>query len=275
MKQRVITSAAILLVTVPILALSRYLVYPIALAILSLLAVFEVLRVLRLHRRWAVCLPSYVIAAALPVTAYFMQGRPVPYLLALSSVFFLFLLYLFLLAVFERGSLKLSDAAQVFVFVIYIVASFACISLMRYMDHGVYYFALVFIAAWVCDACAYIVGSLFGKHKLIPAISPKKTVEGSVGGIFFATAAFVVYGLLLDVFTEVDPNYAVLAVSGVVLSVVSQLGDLVASLFKREHGVKDYGRVLPGHGGIMDRFDSVIAVSTVLMMICVIVPPFR
>jgi phosphatidate cytidylyltransferase len=148
---------------------------------------------------------------------------------------------------------------------------------MRYFDRevGAYIIALAFIISWVCDAGAYFTGVLFGKHKLIPEISPKKTVEGAIGGIVIATLVYLLFGFVLDKLVDgMTVNYILLAVFGVLLSICSQLGDLVASLLKREYGVKDYGRVFPGHGGVMDRFDSTISVSAVLMILCAVFPPF-
>ena len=121
---------------------------------------------------------------------------------------------------------------------------------------------------------AYLVGSAIGKHKLIPEISPKKTVEGAIGGIVFTALACLLYGFILEKFFALSVNYLFLAVIGVILSVVSQLGDLFASMIKREYGVKDYGNIFPGHGGIMDRFDSVLATSTILLILTIIFPPF-
>ena len=126
---------------------------------------------------------------------------------------------------------------------------------------------LAFMIAWATDTFAFATGKLFGKHKLIPEISPKKTVEGAIGGIVFATLAFLLYGFGVELFTDLTANYLVLAISGAILAVISQIGDLIASLIKREHGVKDYSNLLPGHGGIMDRFDSILAVSTPLIFI--------
>ena len=110
---------------------------------------------------------------------------------------------------------------------------------------------------------------------MIPEISPKKTWEGAVGGVFFTVVAFLVYGIIISlVTTDVRPNYIVLAILGLVLSVVSIFGDLIASLIKREHGAKDYGSIFPGHGGVLDRFDSALAVALVLFAICMLFPPF-
>ena len=145
---------------------------------------------------------------------------------------------------------------------------------MRYIENGVYYFALVFVASWVCDVFAYFVGRAFGRHKLIPEISPKKTVEGAIGGVVCTTLCFVLYGFIISRISEFAPKYFVLAIFGFVLSVVAQLGDLIASLIKREHGVKDYGCIFPGHGGVLDRFDSILAVAPFLLALCVLFPPF-
>lgn len=134
---------------------------------------------------------------------------------------------------------------------VYIPVFLSHINLLSQM--GSIYIWLVFIFAWISDTCAYFVGVLFGKHKLIPQISPKKTIEGSLGGIM-GTVLFTVGFAMF--FGEPNPMYFVpLAIVG---SVVSQLGDLFASAIKREYKVKDYGNLIPGHGGVLDRFDSIL-----------------
>ena len=95
-----------------------------------------------------------------------------------------------------------------------------------------------------------------------------------MGAVVFTTLAFVLYGFLVSAFTDLTPNYAVLAPSGAILSIVGQIGDLIASLIKREKGIKDYGKLLPGHGGIMDRFDSILLVSGFTMIIVLLFTPF-
>jgi phosphatidate cytidylyltransferase len=109
---------------------------------------------------------------------------------------------------------------------------------------------------------------LFGKHKLIPEISPKKTIEGSVGGTLFCAVAFVVYGVILDLIgASVSLNYVALIVGGLLAAIVSQIGDLMFSAIKRSRGIKDYGKIFPGHGGVLDRFDSALAVAVILLAI--------
>jgi len=119
---------------------------------------------------------------------------------------------------------------------------------------------LPFICSWLSDTGAYFIGSLLGKHKLCKNISPKKTVEGSIGGIIFSALGSVGF---IAVMTSFSPsNFAIVkfAVIGVLVAVLSQFGDLVFSCIKRDSGKKDYGSILPGHGGILDRFDSVLFV---------------
>ena len=280
MKQRVLTSIVFLAVIVPIILLSEYIVYPVALALLSFMAVFEMLRVLGLHKKKRVCWFAYLVSLIPPIFAHDMflgedAEHAMLYLIIIAAVIFVYLIYLMGAAVFSKGALTVSELSEVFLTVTYITVSFSALSLLRYIKGGEVVFLLVFIGAWVSDVGAYFVGSLIGKHKLIPDVSPKKTVEGSIGGILLASVVFVIYGLLIDTLSDtLNPNYAVLAAAGALISVVSQVGDLIASLIKRERGVKDYGTILPGHGGIMDRFDSIIAVSVPLLIICLVFAPF-
>jgi len=276
MKVRTITAAIILAVAIPILIFSKYIVYPIALALVALAAVFELLRVIGAHREWIISVPAYIISLALPLSAYFVtESTRIIYLLSAAAVVFAYMLYLMCAAVFSHGRIAFSKIGEAFVAVTYIVISLSSLSTIRYMTHGMFCFLLVFLTAWGSDVMAYVVGSLMGKHKLIPEVSPKKTVEGAIGGILSAILACILYGYIIECLTDVCANYLSLSLIGLLLSVVSQIGDLIASLIKREYGVKDYGNLLPGHGGIMDRFDSVLAVSAPLMVICLVIPPFQ
>ena len=276
MKVRVLTALGIVTVGLPLLIFSQYIVYPIALGMLAAMAVFEVLRVLSVHKIYILSVPAILVSAVMPVLTYdsIFGIDERSYILLLALVLFAFLFYTVLLTVFSKGRINVGSAASVFMLLTYITAAFSSMGLLRYMENGAYVFGLVFVGAWVCDTFAYFTGVLFGKHKLIPELSPKKTVEGSLGGIAFTVIAFVLYGLIVEKTSSLSANYLVLALSGLILSVVAQLGDLFASLIKREHGIKDYSRLLPGHGGIMDRFDSILAVSAVLMIICQLFPPF-
>ena len=292
MKQRILTSIGIGIVGLPILALSKYVVYPIFLGLLSAIAVWELLRVFGFQKRYEIFIPAYAISGLLPVFAHdtFTGGNQGAYLLVVGGAIFAFLLYLAATCVVDKELilrinedrddtdkqriLEFGDVAAVFISVTYVTVSFTSMALTRYMQNGVYIFGLVFVAAWMCDIFAYFTGRLFGKHKLAPHLSPKKTVEGSIGGILFAILGCMLYGFIVKKVSGLSANYLVLAALGFVLSIISQIGDLWASLIKREYGIKDYSNMLPGHGGVMDRFDSILAISTVLMAVCMVFPPF-
>ena len=279
MKLRTITTIAIILSIVPLILFSHYIVYPVILAILGVTAVYELLKVIGAVDRLLTSIPAFVFAAVFPIIPFFTESNNLIYLVILyAGILFVYLFWLLGISVFSKGKLTFSKSAEIFTGVTYVVVSFTALSLIRYFDRGLvgmFCLGLVFIVAWICDVFAYLVGSLFGKHKLIPEISPKKTVEGAIGGVVFAAFSYMLYGFIVDMVVDtIVVDYLFLGIFGGVLSVVSQLGDLVASLIKREYGVKDYGKLFPGHGGVMDRFDSVLAVSTVLLILCVVFSPF-
>ena len=278
MKQRILTGILIFTMTVLLIIFSGFIVYPIVLAALCVRGVFELMRVIGVEKRLSVAIPAYILSAVFPILAYFVDSdTTIQYLLALAAAMFVYMLYLMGCGVFSKGKLSFSKLSELFTSITYVTVSFSSLSLMRYLDRevGVFVIVLVFLVSWACDTGAYFTGMLFGKHKLIPEISPKKTVEGAIGGIVIATLAYLLYGFVLDkLIPEMYVNYIFLGVFGMLLSVFSQLGDLIASLLKREYGVKDYGRIFPGHGGVMDRFDSTVSVSTALMILCAVFPPF-
>ncbi len=141
------------------------------------------------------------------------------------------------------------------------------IYLLRTMPHGILLAWLPFVA-WICDTCAYFAGSMLGKNKLCPKLSPKKTVEGAIGGVLGSVIAGVIFGILYV--KNVDPalgttaGVLIFGIITLISGMLSQVGDLIASGIKRDHDIKDYGNLIPGHGGIMDRFDSVIFITPVI-----------
>ena len=135
---------------------------------------------------------------------------------------------------------------------------------------------LTFICAWSCDTFAYFTGRFFGKHKLIPHVSPNKTVEGSVGGVVGAMVICIVYLLIVkNVFDTNMLTWSNVVVEGAVYGLVggalSQLGDLIASAIKRDTGIKDFGWIFPGHGGFMDRFDSVMFIAPIMYILPMVI----
>ncbi len=141
---------------------------------------------------------------------------------------------------------------------IYAPVMLSFVLLTRQLDDGIYLVWMIFISSWISDTFAYLAGVMHGWHKRAPVLSPKKSVEGSVGGIVGAALFGALFGAYLDTTLGQEQYVMILAVVGGVGSVISQVGDLAASAIKRNHEIKDYGNLIPGHGGIMDRFDSVI-----------------
>ena len=134
---------------------------------------------------------------------------------------------------------------------------------------GKYLVWFIFLCSWGSDTCAYAVGVLIGKHKMTPKLSPKKSVEGAIGGIVGATLLFALYVYLIEQrfgLAHFGISVAGAAVLGAVGALVSMVGDLAASAIKRDYGIKDYGKLIPGHGGIMDRFDSVIVTAPLIFI---------
>lgn len=154
--------------------------------------------------------------------------------------------------------------------VIYVPVMMSYMYLVRNIEDGAFFFWLIFVASWACDTCAYLAGVVCGKHKMAPILSPKKTIEGAVGGVIGAALIGVVYGLCVrGHITTISENMVLVlfALIGAVGGLISMIGDLFASAIKRNYDIKDYGRLIPGHGGVMDRFDSVIITAPIIYYI--------
>ncbi len=155
----------------------------------------------------------------------------------------------------------------------YVPVMLGFIYLTRMMPCGKYLVWLIYISSWICDTCAYLIGVKFGQNKLAPELSPNKSIEGAVAGI----AGSMIFAMLLS-FAFIDAydlwsvgNIFAFMLIGIVGAVVSQIGDLAASAFKRNADTKDYGVIIPGHGGILDRFDSVIFTAPMIFFLVAII----
>lgn len=145
---------------------------------------------------------------------------------------------------------------------------------LKCMENGECLVLLPVISAFLTDVGAYFVGVFFGKHKGITKVSPKKSLEGYVGGILFGSLFMVLYGLVLREFVGLDVNLPLMALYGLFGSAVTELGDLSFSLVKRQHGIKDYGHLFPGHGGMLDRFDSMVFSAPAMLLLVWVIPAF-
>lgn len=178
-----------------------------------------------------------------------------------------YLMVLMAVYVFTFPKYKTEEVMAAFfgMFYVSVMLSFIYLTRMLSMNgvEGKVLFFLIFICSWGCDTCAYAVGMLLGRHKLAPILSPKKSIEGAVGGVAGAALLGFLYGMFV---LGHQGGCAVICGVG---AVVSQIGDLAASAIKRNHGIKDYGNLIPGHGGILDRFDSVIFTAPIIYVLAV------
>ena len=186
----------------------------------------------------------------------------------LSMLMFLVILALFCILIFKYDKYKITDIAVTIMGIFYVVFLFSFIILVRYMgERGDLYIWLVFAGAWAPDTAAYFTGVAFGRTKILPVISPKKSLEGSIGGVIGCIAIMLAVGLYLNTRGIYNPNgipfyhYIIL---GLLCGIISQIGDWAASAIKRHAGIKDYGRLMPGHGGVLDRFDSILFIAPVI-----------
>ena len=264
MLKRIITAIVAVIILLPILWFSDTYIFPAAIALITCISLFEMFSCLGFKTKFAVSLPAYLIGAATPFVIK-ISGSIYSVIAPLCALMILYLLYLMMIAVVCHSQYSIKDISMCYLTAIYIVCGFSAIQFLREMSSSIY--LLIFIGAWTTDIFAYFTGVFFGKHKLCEAVSPKKTIEGSIGGTLFCALAFIAFGFIV-LNKDAEPwKYAVLGGLGLIISVVSQIGDLSMSLIKRLYGIKDFGKIFPGHGGMLDRFDSIIAVSSVLFIL--------
>lgn len=260
MVQRIITGAFIALLMIVLVVFSGTWFFPFIMTLIVMLGAYEMLCCIGTVKNLFLSIPSLAAAAVSGLCAYFFGYT------SCLAVVLMYITLLLAFCVFFEEKVHVKDALCTFGSCFYVILCFSALIAIRQAENvGLYMFLSVFIAAWVTDTFAYFVGVFFGKHKLIPKISPKKTVEGSLGGVVFCIAAFAIYGYILNGIFDADAKLIVFMAAGFVMSLISQLGDLIASAIKRSCGIKDYGTIFPGHGGILDRFDSIMILSPFLL----------
>lgn len=229
---------------------------------ISVIGYLEFLKVFRLEKSapgiWGFC---FLILYYLGLRLWNVENLALFMLLA-------YLMVLLAVYVFTFPKYKTEEIAEAFLGFVYVPVLLSFIWQTRMLpiegeDTSLIYF-LIFICSWGCDTCAYAVGMLLGKHRLAPVLSPKKSVEGAIGGVIGAALIGFIYA---GIFALDRADCALLCAAG---AIVSQVGDLAASAIKRNHNIKDYGKLIPGHGGILDRFDSVIVTAPIIYILAVI-----
>ena len=245
-------------------------VLPAAVAILAMIAVHEVLWSTGFLKDAVLTWTSIVLAGLIPFWVYLGGDEA----WAMTGLF-VYVLLLFLRAIRSHKAITTEKMGGAFFFTVFIPFFLSSFVRIRGMEHWQALILLPFLAAFLSDAFALFAGMLFGKHKLAPELSPKKTVEGAVGGFVGSILALLLYGVLLQVGFRFQVSYPLLALYGAVGSAVSQIGDLSFSYIKREYGIKDYGKIFPGHGGVLDRFDSVIFCAPLMEALVRCLPAIR
>lgn len=220
--------------------------------IISLIGLFELYRVMKMEHT-LLGVVGYLTAVSYYAMLWMDDQRYVM-LMAIAALMVLMSLYVF---TFPRY--KTEEVTVAFFGVFYVAVMLSYLYQVRVMADGRYLVWLIFISSWGCDTCAYCVGMLFGRHKLAPVLSPKKSIEGGVGGVVGAALLGLLYATCFgDKMTAITNPQVACAAACAIAAVISQIGDLAASAIKRNHEIKDYGHLIPGHGGILDRFDSML-----------------
>jgi len=263
MKQRIISSAVAISLAIVMLLLHETFVYNLLIGMISVLAIAELFRATN-HLQFTIPALASCVYAFLNAFMYvfhkhgwltFFNGRLLMGALCLT----MFVFYLKNYKTFSYKNLFLMLGIAIL-----IPYSFDTVILMGMVpgSRGVYMVTITLCAAWLADSGAYFAGTFLGKHKLCPEISPKKTVEGLIGGVVSNGIIMLIVTLFFDLATDTfEPRYIVLFIVGCTAALLGLIGDLTASEIKRQVGIKDYGKIMPGHGGVMDRFDSVLLVA--------------
>lgn len=270
LKTRVI-SGAVLVVLLLVITFSPAWVFTVAAGLASLVVLYELMTSFGQNMKKPVVICDYIFAI-LYLIPCFVKTEFTNEFFIMTTI--LFVMTLCTLSVFANKDVNFKDVCASLFIVIYSVLILSRLALMRNMENGLALVFLAFIGAWLPDTAAYFAGSFFGKHKLIPEISPNKTVEGSIGAFVGAIAFYLIYGSVLSAI-GFNVNFISLLILSVICGAVSQIGDLSASVMKRTYNIKDFGNLIPGHGGLLDRIDSLIFVTPVVYYFIQFFPLFN
>lgn len=261
MAKRIVTALVAIPIAIAMLMFYKTIVFNIAAATICTMIVFELLRATGcLENNW-VSVSSLVFSAAFPIFMYKYLISALPFLFAI------YLLWMFILLINQHEKISYDK-----VFFAICITVLSCGSMYCFVDmtklhpkHGIIYLTLALCLSWIADSGAYFAGTFLGKHKLCPKVSPKKTVEGFIGGMLTNGIFVVIFNLVYAKICasnglDIDVNYIASFLLGMCCASIGLLGDLSASIIKRQCGIKDYGKLFPGHGGMVDRFDSVMFV---------------
>lgn len=226
--------------------------------VVSCIGMFELYRVFQVEKS-LLALAGYLAAVVFYCN---LEWTFLPDILMLFMGFMILLMFIY---VFSYPKYKADQVMAVFFGVFYVAVMLSYVYQIRMLENGLYLAFLVFFCSWGCDTCAYCVGMLIGKHKMSPKLSPKKSIEGAVGGVLGSALLTALYCFIFrDPMALTGAEIGILALIAAIAGLISMVGDLTASAIKRNYDIKDYGHLIPGHGGILDRFDSMIITAPII-----------
>lgn len=265
-KTRLISSIVLVFIALVTILQGGYLLAAVLL-FLALVAYRELMQACKLSGEGKKCNGLEMTGYAGIVAYYLLMTFTTERIYLFLAVIMILAAFMFLY-VFTFPKYRAEQVMCAFFNVAYAPVMLSFIYLVRSLPYGVYSVWMIFISSWICDTCAYAVGILIGKHKMVPRLSPKKSIEGAVGGVVGSALTGALYGYFIvePVITEQKITWGFVLISAVG-AVISQIGDLTASAIKRNHEIKDYGKLIPGHGGVMDRFDSVIFTAPMIYLL--------
>lgn len=259
MKSRLLVAAVGIPLILYVILFAPFAVLELMLVILSGIGAYELMKCIHASAQWrqtAAQGAAFIVFCQCFINAQFTM-----------PVVLLFVIAFFAVAVWKGGEVKwLELSTSIFAVVVIPYAFTAFLRLNEYGYHRAF-LLLPLIFSFASDTGAFFAGRSFGKHKLAPKVSPNKTVEGAIGGLAGNAIGGIVFAFVMNQWLGQSINYLMMAILGVLCSIVAQLGDLSFSLIKREFGIKDYGNLFLAHGGVLDRFDSVLFVAPVLTMV--------
>lgn len=267
MLKRIVVALILVPVLLGVVLFAPKIVAALFVAVFSAIAAYELLFGTGLVREPRLLAYTMIMASLTAIWSYFGCSNIVAVLGVL-----VFYILLFSELMLSRLKVPFSKVGMCMVAGIVVPYLFSALIRILCLENGRYFIMVPFVAAFMSDTGAYFVGVTMGKHKLCPTISPKKTVEGLVGGFIAAALSMVIYGLILQFAFDLTVNYLIVIVYGLVGSLCAVFGDLSFSVVKRQTGIKDYGDLFPGHGGILDRFDSVIVVAPLIEVLLRLIP---
>lgn len=267
-KTRLISAIVLVAILLVLVFFTPEWVFALLVCGLTFLVMYELTNVFNLSKKPSITIANYIFAAFIMCACHFVH--PMFYFPAIV----LYMMVLTAISVLDNKRVTFGDVCASVFLVIYSVVFLLHLTYIRRMDNGIALLFMALIGAYVTDTGAYFTGMAIGRHKLIPVVSPNKTVEGAIGGIVATVVAFLIYGAVMSAMGFLV-NYLWLVVLSVICGIVAQFGDLAASVMKRSFQVKDFGHLIPGHGGMVDRVDSLMFVAPVVYYFITFLPVIR